>query len=138
MKFFTILLTLFAVSCSVKRQEPKVLHTADAKAVSDLHSASMEKMSGMLSIEDAKDHMKINITVSGLKPNAKHGIHIHQNGICEGPYYKSAGIISTLIKNPMGNLIAKKDIWVTWEISKRTRMEQVIRLFCFQKIRWMT
>lgn len=91
MKLFAILMTVVAVSCSVHRQEPKVLHTADTKAVSDLHSATMEKMSGMLSIEDGKDHMKINITVSGLEPNAKHGIHIHQNGICEGPYYKTAG-----------------------------------------------
>lgn len=91
MKFIPILMTVLAVSCSVKRQEPKVLHSPEAKAVSDLHSATNEKMTGMLSIEDSQDHMKINIEVSGLKPNSKHGIHIHQNGVCEGPYYKSAG-----------------------------------------------
>lgn len=92
MKLTLVLSSLFLISCSgIHRQETKVLHTNNVKAVSDLHSAIMENMKGLLTIEDNKDYLTINIEVSGLKPNAKHGFHIHENGICEGPNYKTAG-----------------------------------------------
>ena len=35
--------------------------------------------------------MKIDIEVKGLNPFSTHGLHIHEEGICEGPAYKSAG-----------------------------------------------
>ena len=28
---------------------------------------------------------------SGLKPNSVHGLHVHENGKCDGPKYESAG-----------------------------------------------
>lgn len=92
MKLTLLLSSFILISCSgIHRQETKVIHTKEASAVSDLHSATMEKMKGLLTIEDNKDHLKIDIEVSGLKPNARLGFHIHENGICEGPNYKTAG-----------------------------------------------
>lgn len=92
MKLTLLLSSFILISCSgIHRQETKVLHSQDAKAVSDLHSATMENMKGLLTIEDNNEQLKIIIEVSGLKPNAKLGFHIHENGICEGPNYKTAG-----------------------------------------------
>lgn len=38
-----------------------------------------------------KDGVRITIEVSGLKPNAQHGLHIHEKGDCSAPDATSAG-----------------------------------------------
>lgn len=91
MKITSLFVMLMFSACAVHKQDTKVTHTADAKAVSDLHSASIEKMAGLITIEDLKSELKITAEISGLTPNTAHGFHIHQKGICEGPDYKSAG-----------------------------------------------
>ncbi len=91
MKMF-ILASVLVTSCSgVKKQNTKYIHTSEVKAVSDIHSAKRQNLKGLLTIEDLNHEFKMRIEVSGLKPNAQHGIHIHEKGFCEGPDYKSAG-----------------------------------------------
>ena len=109
MKILAPLFLSALVSCSaVHRQETKIPYDENTKAVSDLHSATMEKMSGLMKIEDNSDHLNIEIEVSGLKPNTKHGFHIHENGMCEGPSYKSSGEHFNPHKHPHGKPDTKK------------------------------
>lgn len=92
MKIIFSILSLSILSCSaVEKQETKVLYDKDTRAVSDLHSSTNEKLTGLMKVKDEGENLKIEIEVLGLKPSSKHGIHIHENGICEGPYYKTSG-----------------------------------------------
>lgn len=109
MKILAPILSIALISCSViQRQEATAIYDEDIRAVSDLHSASQEKMIGLVKIKDYKDHFKIEVEVSGLKPNSKHGLHIHENGICEGPYYKTAGDHFNPYKHAHGRPDSKK------------------------------
>jgi Cu-Zn family superoxide dismutase len=68
---------------------------------------SAGKMIGTATITEQKDGVKIALKVSGLSPG-KHGFHIHENGACTPPDFKSAGgHFNPLhkhhgIKNPQG------------------------------------
>lgn len=92
---FVLILSFFIFSCS-SPQNPttKALTTTPTKelvAVSDIHSARFQNASGIIKIEELKDEIKVTTDLKGLKPNSKLGFHIHENGVCEGPDYKSAG-----------------------------------------------
>lgn len=93
MKNFMILFSslLVMVSCSSRNKEEKVTHEVASLAESQMHSSSMPRIKGKVGFEDMKDEIKVTTEISGLKPNAKLGFHIHENSICEGPEYKSAG-----------------------------------------------
>ncbi|NHN30649.1 superoxide dismutase family protein [Paenibacillus sp. S3N08] len=45
---------------------------------------------GTATLSAVADGVKIQVEVMGLTPG-KHGIHIHQNGVCTGPDFTSAG-----------------------------------------------
>lgn len=91
MKSFLILTTILLVSCSShEKKEEKKKETAITKTMSDIHSPG-DKVKGQFEAMEANDEIKIKVKVSGLKPNSKHGFHIHENGVCEGPDFKSAG-----------------------------------------------
>lgn len=45
---------------------------------------------GMAMLHEQEDGVHIKIQVSKLSPG-KHGFHVHENGICEGPDFKTAG-----------------------------------------------
>lgn len=92
MSLFLMLLTLTA--CSSRDDKEKKL-TEESQAVkmgnAQMHSATMKSVNGSVSFEEKEGSLIIKTDLIGLKPNAKLGFHIHENGVCEGPDYKTAG-----------------------------------------------
>ena len=41
--------------------------------------------------KEGKDGLKVKLSAKGLQPGAVHGIHVHENGVCNAPDYTSAG-----------------------------------------------
>lgn len=90
MRYFFIF--ILALSCASREEkEQKLSEISPKRAVSDLHSSKNKNLKGNISIEEKGGGLIFKADVKGLKPNAKHGFHIHEKGICEGPDYKSAG-----------------------------------------------
>lgn len=79
MKIFILPLLLLPVSLQAS--------TAEAR----LTSPSVKSLSAKVMLTEVPEGLKITADVSGLKPGAVHGFHVHENGKCEGPDYKSAG-----------------------------------------------
>lgn len=88
MKTFPIVLTLFLSACASHHHDPV---NPPKKVVSDMHSDKYPGVKGTVTIEDLPKEYKITTDLSGLKPQSRLGFHVHQNGACEGPDYKSAG-----------------------------------------------
>jgi Cu-Zn family superoxide dismutase len=61
--------------------------TAEAK----LTSPASKTLSARVILTEVPDGLKVTADVSGLKPGSVHGFHVHENGKCEGPGFKSAG-----------------------------------------------
>lgn len=92
MTAFIMLLALAACSSKEKKEEKlteevKAVMTANAQ----MHSAQMKSISGVVTFEEKEGSLIVTTDLKGLKPNTKLGFHIHQNGVCEGPDYKTAG-----------------------------------------------
>lgn len=86
--FVMALLTVVA-SCSHKDK-----HKAENETVVSTLSAEAQiqgKVVGEARFKPTAQGVIANIKVTGLKPNAIHGIHIHQNGVCDKPGFKKAG-----------------------------------------------
>lgn len=93
---FLILSVVILSSCAKMQTKTETTPVAETqssvtKAVSDLHSVKFKSLKGMITIEELEKELKITADVSGLRPNSKLGFHIHENGVCEGPEYKTAG-----------------------------------------------
>lgn len=74
-----------SLSAAGPRQEP-----APPSALQiPIHNAQGKKI-GSAKLTQWPDGVKINVAVTGLAPG-QHGIHFHENGICEGPSFESAG-----------------------------------------------
>lgn len=63
----------------------------ESAMTASIHSASVPKVSGTVLFEDLGKEIKVTADVKGLKPNSKHGFHIHENGVCEGDYTSAGG-----------------------------------------------
>lgn len=50
-----------------------------------------KKISGHVQVLPTEGGVRILAQVSGLRPGAAHGFHIHENGKCDGPDFESAG-----------------------------------------------
>src|SRR5690606_25595465 len=87
MKFILIVsLMSVLVGCSSQhKKESSVACTTVANA------KVTGKASGDVSFVPTMDGVVMNVFVRGLPPNSTHGYHIHENGVCERPGYKSAG-----------------------------------------------
>jgi superoxide dismutase, Cu-Zn family len=46
---------------------------------------------GTVTFAQGRHHMMIQYDISGLKPNAEHGFHVHEKGDCSAPDATSAG-----------------------------------------------
>lgn len=46
---------------------------------------------GTLTFSQLRDIVSVNGTITGLKPNALHALHVHENGDCSAPDFSSAG-----------------------------------------------
>jgi superoxide dismutase, Cu-Zn family len=87
-----------------------------------LQAPANKSLDGHVQIIESKAGLKVLADISGLKPGAVHGFHIHENGKCEGPDFKSAGEHLNPGKHPhagpaasrkhagdLGNLVADKN-----------------------------
>lgn len=94
MKYSALLFAVLLTACSSREEkEEKLTDIAQATktAVADIHSPAQKHIHGTVTIEETTDGLSISTDLSGLKKNSKLGFHIHQNGICEGPDFISAG-----------------------------------------------
>lgn len=83
------LLALVASSCRMQDNAVKASSQMGAKAYADIIGTSGEKI-GRAELTELSKGVKIKIEASRLMPG-KHGFHIHENGSCEPPDFKSAG-----------------------------------------------
>lgn len=65
-------------------------HGAPASAAAVFESGPGTKVAGTVRFIQADSGVLVAAVLSGLPPG-KHGIHVHENGVCEGPDFKSAG-----------------------------------------------
>lgn len=62
-----------------------------SKAQAQITSSQNKEMKADIVFETTKDGVKVSGHAMGLEPNSKHGLHVHQNGECKAPDYKTAG-----------------------------------------------
>lgn len=79
MRFVLIFMLAFLLSCQ----------SGESTRTIDMYNASGD-MNGTATFTEEPDGVKIKIKVEGLTVGF-HGIHIHENAICKGPDFKSAG-----------------------------------------------
>jgi superoxide dismutase, Cu-Zn family len=65
------------------------LASGKAKATADIMGADGKKI-GTAVLTEQKQGVKVEVKVSGLAPG-KHGMHIHEKGLCTPPDFSSAG-----------------------------------------------
>lgn len=86
-KFSILLGALVAFqACSMKGSKPEI-NQGSAK----LEAKSGSKVAGTLYVEDHFGGVVISGKVTGLKPKAKHGMHIHETGDCSAADASTAG-----------------------------------------------
>ena len=61
------------------------------KAVCAVYPTEGNDCRGTIRFEDTAEGVKVTADITGLKPNAKHGFHIHEWGDCTGPDGKTTG-----------------------------------------------
>jgi Cu-Zn family superoxide dismutase len=64
---------------------------AGESATAQLMPRSGSQAEGNVSFRQQGDRVAVTVDVSGLKPNAEHGFHIHEKGDCSAPDGTSAG-----------------------------------------------
>jgi superoxide dismutase, Cu-Zn family len=79
-------------------QQPLALHQAGnttapavARAVAVLHPTAGNQATGTVTFTQEGQVVKVVAEVTGLKPNAKHGFHVHELGDCSALDASSAG-----------------------------------------------
>jgi superoxide dismutase, Cu-Zn family len=96
-----VIATAAAVGCAHDEhnkngnQPAKKLAAADQKAmtsaVCEIHAIKNSGVKGTVTFTEAAGKVKIVATVSGLKPNSKHGFHIHEGTECGDDGMKAGG-----------------------------------------------
>lgn len=81
--FITGVLALSLVACAGGK--------ADSRAVANLQPTKGNAANGQVIFEQKGSGVLVAAEVSGLKPNAEHGFHIHEKGDCSAPDATSAG-----------------------------------------------
>ena len=82
--YICLLLLSFANFRAIASNTPQM-------ATANLTSAVEKDLKGTLHIHETKKGINITADVTGLKPGAVHGFHVHEKGECVGPDFKSAG-----------------------------------------------
>lgn len=83
--FLMNLLVFFVFSCSSQDKKESVVSTTSAKA------EVSGKVKGTVSFTPTEQGVIMKVYASGFSPNKTHGFHIHENGVCDKPDYKTAG-----------------------------------------------
>lgn len=92
MRFFVILLILFAGACQNTgvRSAQKV----------DMYNQSADLI-GTAKLSEQSDGVNVKLKLEGLEPGL-HGIHVHEMPVCKGPDFKSAGSHYSPVGNEHG------------------------------------
>lgn len=91
MKYYLPFVLFALVGCSnTKDQSGAAREELPPIAQASLISPTKE-VSGGVTFKQQGDQVLATIIIKGLKKNSTHGIHIHENGVCRAPDYKSAG-----------------------------------------------
>jgi superoxide dismutase, Cu-Zn family len=61
------------------------------KAVAVLHATQGNKAAGTVTFTKTDDGVRVVAEITGLKPNGKHGFHVHEFGDCSDPKAENAG-----------------------------------------------
>ena len=84
--FLVLGLSLFMISCAHCK------YGSSEQITSTLAAKSGSSVAGDIKLYQTKQGMIMaKLNISGLKPNSKHGFHIHENGDCSSADGKSAG-----------------------------------------------
>jgi len=90
MKSQLVLLSLGAVlaaGCSMQHMK----HMDPTAAFANLEPTKGNSARGTVSFTQDGDEVRVRATISGLKPNAEHGFHVHEKGDCSSGDGMSAG-----------------------------------------------
>lgn len=82
---FSCICSLLIACSSKEKKEETVVSTTTAKAM------VKGKVNAEVSFLPTAQGVVMKVYATGLKPNSTHGFHIHENGVCDRPDYKSAG-----------------------------------------------
>lgn len=77
--------SLATAACTTSTSDPR------SSASARLESRSGSSVTGELQFVQVGQAVQVKGRVSGLKPNAEHGFHVHENGNCTAPDAMSAG-----------------------------------------------
>lgn len=94
MKYIMLIICLSLFSCASREEkEEKLTKAAESvsMATADMHSSTLKGLKGKVDLKQEGENLVVSADVQGLRANRKLGFHIHENGVCEGPDYKSAG-----------------------------------------------
>jgi len=80
MRFVFFLIVLFLVSCQAGDPSSRTV---------DMYNTSGD-MVGTANVSEVEDGVQIELELEGLEPGL-HGIHVHENPVCEPPDFTSAG-----------------------------------------------
>jgi len=65
--------------------------SASASAVAQMKPTAGNTVSGTVRFEQVGSKVMVTAAITGLKPNAEHGFHVHEKGDCSAPDAMSAG-----------------------------------------------
>ena len=85
----------WSVETLMEAKKPGVLQA-------ELESKSGSKVTGHITFTEAKDGVKVEYSIHGLKPNTEQGFHIHEKGDCSSPDGKSAGKHYAMLEHGKG------------------------------------
>lgn len=100
-KVLCSVLVLAAFGCSSKKETGKSATTKNTleRIKVELASKSESQVTGTVEFQNTEEGVRVVANIKGLKPNAKHGFHIHEKPDCSAADASSAGGHF----NPMGH-----------------------------------
>lgn len=79
-------------STSPNAPNPRTVATAPLNAAVGVPQPNPQSpVQGAISFSELRGIVSVSGTVTGLKPNAAHAFHVHENGDCSAPDFSSAG-----------------------------------------------
>jgi Cu-Zn family superoxide dismutase len=78
-------------ACAASAPQDASYSATRAKATAVLNPTKDSPVRGTATFSDEGKTMMVNVRVTGLKPFAEHGFHIHEKGDCSSPDGMSAG-----------------------------------------------
>jgi Cu-Zn family superoxide dismutase len=93
-----VLLSIAASLAAGCASMQNMMHTERARAVATLQPTTGNTARGTVTFTQDGDEVRVQANLSGLKPNAEHGFHVHEKGDCSsgdgmstGGHYNPAG-----------------------------------------------